>query len=487
MTTAFDTTQVIVVGAGPVGLWCASELALRGIDVILLEQLEQPVPFSKALTIHPRTLEMFAQRGVLDRFLERGVRLPTGHFGVLDSRLDFTLLDTNYPFTLMFPQAETERMLEALATERGATIRRGAAVVAVDEEGGRIVISIERPDGRQDRLAADYVIGADGTRSIVRSAAGISFDGVGSTAWGFLGDVVLDDPPAERAFSTANSSGLLMIVPMPGGIHRIVGQDPLMQHGGELSLDEFRTAVQNIAGRDFGLRDPSWLSRYGNAARIADRYRAGRVLLAGDAAHMHFPAGGVGMNVGLQDAANLSWRLADVLEGFASDALLDAYSDERRPVGVELLTGSQAQTVLTGATSPDGLALREFLSNTIAQVPEFSRYLGERLSGLAVRYGTSTDAGWRAPDLHTATGTLYGALSSGQPVLVHRDELPQPIATMARERDVVTAAASPEDLHPRWEASAVSLVRPDGYVAWSLADSDWRSVGEGLQDFRRVV
>jgi 2-polyprenyl-6-methoxyphenol hydroxylase-like FAD-dependent oxidoreductase len=479
-------TQVVVVGAGPVGLWCASELALRGIDVVVIERLEQPVPYSKALTIHPRTLELFAQRAILDRFLERGVRLPTGHFGVLDSRLDFALLDSDYPFTLMYPQSETERLLEAWAIQQGATIRRGTTLLSLDEQGDRVVVTLEGRDGPVEQLEADYVIGADGTRSQVRDAAGIAFEGTGSTAWGFLGDVVLDDPPTERAFSAANENGLLMIVPMPGGVHRVVGQDPLMQHGGELSLDEFHVAVQNIAGRDFALRDPSWLSRYGNAARLAERYRVGRILLAGDAAHMHFPAGGVGMNVGIQDAANLSWRLADVLHGLAPDDLLDAYTDERRPVGVELLRGSQAQTVLTGATSPDGLALRDFLSDAIARVPEFSRYLGERLSGLGVRYGDSADAGWRAPDIRTATGTLYGDLASGQPVLVHLEPLPASTGSLARARSIVTAAASRDDLHPRWQAVTAALVRPDGYVAWSVAEADWDAVDEGLRSFRAV-
>jgi 2-polyprenyl-6-methoxyphenol hydroxylase-like FAD-dependent oxidoreductase len=487
MTGAAGTAQVIVVGAGPVGLWCASELALRGIEVVVVERLEQPVPYSKALTIHPRTLEMFAQRAILDRFLERGMRLPTGHFGVLDSRLDFALLDTDHPYTLMFPQAETERLLEAWAVEQGATIRRGVTVASVDDKGDRVVVSLEGPDGAAEQFESDYVVGADGTRSRVRETSGIAFEGSASTAWGFLGDVVLDDPPTERAFSTANENGLLMIVPMPGGIHRIVGQDPLMQHGGGLSLDEFRTAVRNIAGRDFGLRDPSWLSRYGNAARLAERYRAGRILLAGDAAHMHFPAGGVGMNVGLQDAGNLSWRLADVLLGLAPDAILDAYTDERRPVGVELLKGSRAQTVLTGATSPDGLALREFLSDTIARVPEFSRYLSERLSGLGVRYGDSADSGWRAPDISTATGTLYSDLTSGQPVLVHRDALPESTASLAGERSIVTATASPDDRHPLWQPVTCALVRPDGYVAWSVTEPDQRAVADGIRAFRTAV
>jgi 2-polyprenyl-6-methoxyphenol hydroxylase-like FAD-dependent oxidoreductase len=477
-------TQVIVVGAGPVGLWCGSELALRGIDVVIVERLVQPVPYSKALTIHPRTLEMLAQRGIVDRFLERGVPLPTGHFGVLDSRLDFTSLDTDYPFTLMHPQSETERLLAAWAVEQGVTIRRGLTLISADDRGDRVVTTLEGPDGGIEQLDADYLIGADGTRSRVREIAGIAFEGTGSTSWGFLGDVVLDDPPAQRAFSTANENGLMMIVPLPGGGHRVVGQDPLMQHGGDFSLEEFRTAVQNIAGTDFGMRDPSWLSRYGNAARLASRYRVGRMLLAGDAAHMHFPAGGVGMNVGLQDAANLSWRLADVLDGLAGDSLLDAYTAERRPVGVELLRASQAQTVLTGATSPDGLALRRFLSDAIAQVPEFSRYLSERLSGLAVRYGDSLDAGWRAPDIRTATGTLYGDLASGQPVLVHLRDLPQSTASLARELSIVTAAPALDDLHSRWQGIAAALVRPDGYIAWSITESDWPAVETELKRFR---
>ncbi|MFD5829230.1 FAD-dependent monooxygenase [Lentzea sp. NPDC060358] len=410
--------NVVVVGAGPTGLWLAGEVRLGGAEVVVLEAKEQRDANSKALTVHPRTLEVFDCRGVVEPFLAEGVRIPDGHFGGLPDRMDFAALDTPYPFTLALPQARTEELLEERVRGLGATVLRGCEVTGLTDDG------VALADGRV--IAADYVVGCDGTRSTVRAAAGIDFPGTDATTWGWLGDVVLDAPPERGFASVTGAAGGLMVVPLPGGVHRIVGGDArtnVAEWPGELTLDELRATVGEIAGTDFGMRDPRWLSRFGNATRQAAAYRRGRVLLAGDAAHMHFPTGGVGMNVGIQDAHNLGWKLAAVVTGRADEALLDTYHDERHPVGADLLAHTRAQTALITGYSAELRALRTVVSGLIAVAPDMARILAERLSGLDVDYGT----GRRAPD----RDGLFTRLRAG--------------------RSVRTAAG---------------LVRPDGHLAW---------------------
>ncbi|MEU3642340.1 FAD-dependent monooxygenase [Lentzea sp. NPDC034063] len=394
--------DVVIVGAGPTGLWLAGELRLGGASVVVLETRLNRDENSKALTIHPRTIEILDCRGVVELFLEEGIRIPNGHFGGLPDRMDFSVLDTPYPFTLALPQVRTEELLEQRAVGMGATVRRGCQVVGLTPNG------VELADGE---VAGRYVVGCDGTRSTVREVAGIDFPGTAATTWGWLGDVVLDDPPARGFASFTGPDGGLMVVPLPGGVHRIVGGDPATNRPewpGELTLDELRATVKAIAGTDFGLRDPKWLSRFGNATRQASAYRSGSVLLAGDAAHMHFPTGGVGMNVGIQDAHNLGWKLAAVVTGRADDSLLDTYHSERHPVGADLLRHTRAQTALMTAYSAEGQALRAVVSGLIATAPDMSKELAERLSGLDVDYGN----GRRVPD----DGTLFTRLRSGRPV-----------------------------------------------------------------------
>ncbi len=402
-------SDVVVVGAGPTGLWLAGELRLGGATVTVLDQRRHRNPHSKALTIHPRTIEVFDCRGVADAFLAEGIRIPDGHFGGLPDRMDFSVLETPYPFTLAVPQERTEELLEHRARELGVIMRRNCRVTSLATEGVELSTG-EIVEGR-------FVVGCDGTRSAVRSAADIEFAGTEATTWGWLGDVVLDAPPEQVGSTVRSADGFMMMVPLPGGIHRLVGADPARNQAeqpGELTLDGLREKVRRIAGTDFGMRDPVWLSRFSNETRQAVSYRRGTVLLAGDAAHMHFPAGGVGMNVGIQDAHNLGWKLAAVVTGQADDALLDSYDQERRPVGAALLEQTRAQTALMTTYSPEGDALRTVMSGLIAGVPEVSRLLAEGLSGLGVAYAT----GPRVPNLSLGDGaTLFERLRTGDHVV----------------------------------------------------------------------
>ena len=473
--------QAVVVGAGPVGLFVAAELRLAGVSVVVLEQRLTRDPNSKALTIHPRTIEILASRGLEAPFLAEAGRLPSGHFASLDNRMDFRLLATDFPFTLALPQERTEELLEDNARQLGTDIRRGHRFTGYTERGDCVVVAAEGPAGRYE-LAAEFLLGCDGARSAVRQAAAIAFPGTQASVFGWLGDVVLDDPPPTPAYSKSTVDGLLMIVAMPGGLHRIVGhthRDVRADWPGELTFDELRDDVLAITGEDFGMRSPVWLSRYGNASRQAADYRKGRVLLAGDAAHQHMPAGGVGMNAGIQDAVNLGWKVAATVNGWAPESLLDSYHAERHPVGADLLRSTQAQTALTTAFTPDGQQLRALVSELIATTPDFARALAERLSGLAVHYRAADAAahpltGTRAPDFtFGGGGSVFELLRSGRYVLLDFD-IDHPIDDdpVLDHPWLVGHRGRPVDLPATWSQVRAVLIRPDGYVEWIGTTAD---------------
>jgi 2-polyprenyl-6-methoxyphenol hydroxylase-like FAD-dependent oxidoreductase len=470
------TQQVVIAGAGPVGLWLAAELRLGGVTVTVVEERPERDERSRALTVHPRTIEILASRDAHGPFLEAGTPIPSGHFGGLDARLDFRVLDTPFPYTLALPQARTEEFLQERALALGARVLRGHRVTGLTQAPDAVTLRIRGPEGPYE-LRAAYAVGCDGVRSTVRAAAGIGFSGTSATVLGFLGDVRLDSPPPP-GFSVCGPSGGLMAVPLPGGLTRLVGITPddlTATWPGDLTLDELRAKARAVAGRDFGLRDPVWLSRFGNATRQAERYRSGRVLLAGDAAHQHFPTGGVGMNAGIQDAHNLGWKLAAVLAGRAGETLLDSYHDERHPVGARLLESSRAQTALMTAFSPEGLALRGELSTLLATHPALNATLAERVSGLAVGYPPADPAahpltGTRAPDLAVeGSEGLFSLLRPGRPLLLDlAGDLPAEPSAPGAVRHTGALVRPPS----AWSGVRAALIRPDGHVAWARTERD---------------
>ncbi|WP_420310799.1 FAD-dependent monooxygenase [Streptomyces sp. YS-B37] len=473
-----ETQQVVIAGGGPVGLWLAAELRLNDISVTVLETRTEIDDRSKALTVHPRGIEVLASRGIHQRFLDESLKISTGHFANLSGRLDFSVLDTPFPYTLFIPQARTEALFEEYARDLGATVRRGHRVTGFTEHADSVTVRVEGPEGPYE-IGAEYIAGCDGTRSTVREAAGIDFPGTASTHLGWLGDVRFDNPPAP-GYNRFNERGGLMIVPLPDNRWRIAGTTPdsvTTEWPGDFTMDELRRKVVDITGEDFGMRDPSWLSRYGNATRLASPYRRGRVVLAGDAAHQHFPTGGVGMNVGFQDAFNLGWKLAATIDGWASDGLLDSYHADRHPVGERLMEHSRAQTHLFHAFSPEGLALRDLLSRMVAQSREFSDVLAGRLTALDVAY-PSTDptahpvTGTRAPDLPlTGTdGTLFGALRADSYVLL--DLTADGALADRAQRRIRVHAGAPDGTRPAWADVRAALIRPDGHVAWAWTEED---------------
>lgn len=471
--------EVVVVGAGPVGLMLASELALAGVRVRVFEQRARRTEQSRALTLHPRSLELLDQRGIVDRFLRRGVPIPSAHFAALDTRLDLSCLPTRHPYTLFLPQVHTEALLEERALELGVELAREHSVVGLAQTGDAVVLRVEGPAGEREVRAA-WAVGCDGAGSAVRRALGVDFPGTATTRTALLGDVVLADPPA-RPLSRTTAQGLLLLVPLGDGAHRIVVVDPTRAQvplAEPVTLDELRGAVTRILGSDLGMGAPRWLSRFGDATRLAERYRVGRVFLAGDAAHMHFPAGGQGLNVGLQDAANLGWKLAAAVHGWAPPGLLDSYHDERRPVGEALARNTTAQAKLMDV-SPEGLALRELIDGLLALAP-VQRELAGLISAIDVAYPPAEAShplvGRRMPDLDLLPGRgpqrLYAALHAGRFALLDRSGDPDLHDAWApwRERlePVAASVAADEELG----GAALVLVRPDGHVAWAGAAAE---------------
>src|SRR5580704_1255237 len=313
--------DVAVVGGGPVGMWLAAELHRGGVRPVVLERRTERPPHSKALTIYPRTVEQFAMRGLVGRWLDEGTPVPSSHFGLLKNRLDFSFLDTRYPYTLFLPQRRTEELLEDHLAELGVPYLRQHSVTGLRQDDTGVDLDVESPEGRVIVRAA-YVAGCDGAGSVVRAAAGIDFVGTSDTWQTILGDIELTDPPLVPSLTLDQPGGSIYMVAIGARRYRLAVIDHATQYDltdKPVTFADLRAGALRVAGTDSGMRESpgAWLSRVGNAARQAACYRAGRVLLAGDAAHIHYPAGGQGLNLGLQDATNLAWKLAAEIRGWA--------------------------------------------------------------------------------------------------------------------------------------------------------------------------
>ncbi|MGW1226495.1 FAD-dependent monooxygenase [Streptomyces sp. NPDC002530] len=471
-------TQVIVVGAGPAGMMLAGELRLAGVDVVVLEKLARRTGESRGLGFTARTMEVFDQRGLLSRFGDIEVS-NQGHFGGLP--IDFAVLDGAHQAAKTIPQSQTETVLEEWVTSLGADIRRSHELLSAKDAGDHVEAEVRGPEGVH-RLTAPYLVGCDGGRSLVRKQAGFAFPGTASTMEMFLADVKgLNLPP--RMIGETLPGGMVMVGPLPDGITRLIVCErgtPPQRRETPPSYDEVAAAWKRLTGDDISHGEPVWVSSFGDATRQATHYRQGRVLLAGDSAHIHLPAGGQGMNTSIQDAVNLGWKLAAVARGRMDETFLDTYHDERHPVGQRLLMNTRAQGLLF-LSGAEVQPLRDVFSELIRYEP-VSRHLAAMVSGLEIRYAVDGGAhpllGRRMPHLEltgtTSPGSSTEALHAGRGVLLDladNAELRRRASGWTDRVDVVTAAPKELPRDGALDGTAAVLVRPDGYVAWAAPGS----------------
>src|SRR3989440_97711 len=388
--------DVAVVGGGPVGMWLAAELHRGGVRPVVLERRAQRPPYSKALTIYPRTVEQFAMRGLVDRWLAEGTPVPSSHFALMKNRLDFSFLPTRYPFTLFLPQRRTEELLEEHLAELGVPYLRRHAVTGLRQDKAGVDLDVDSPGGPAVVRAA-YAVGCDGAASVVRAAARIDFEGTPDTWRTILGDIELTDPPPTPALTLNQPGGSMYMVAIGGGRNR-------------------------------------------------------------------------------QDAANLAWKLAAEIRGWAPPGLLDSYHAERYPVGLDVIDDSLAQCGLIANPTREGVALRDRFNAILGTDPSLCRELAVRLSGLAIRYPPPAPellTGQRAPDFDlrgSRAATLFGLLAPARFVLLNLGSAATIPDAYADRLDTVTAQLAGD--HPEFAGLRALLIRPDGYIAWATAADD---------------
>ncbi|WP_372345793.1 FAD-dependent monooxygenase [Streptomyces sp. KL116D] len=463
-TASGSTNSVIIVGSGPTGLLLAGDLAAAGVPVTLVEKRPRGISnLSRAFVVHARTLEQLDARGLADQIEEAGQQLDRLRlFGRLS--IDLTGLPSRFNHLLVVPQYEVEKALERRAAEAGVTFAYDTEVTGLVQGSDGVTLQLRTKEGESaaDReLSAAYVVGTDGMRSTVREAVGLPFPGRSAIRSVVLADVRLAEKPENLLTVNAVGDAFAFIAPFGDGYYRVIGWNRArnVPDTEPLDLDEIKEIARLALGHDYGMHDARWMSRFHSDERQAPHYRVGRVLLAGDAAHVHTPAGGQGMNTGLQDAANLSWKLAAVVGGRASADLLDTYEAERHPVGRAVLRSSGGIVRMAMAKRPWTLAARAALTGFLDRVrPARTRAVGQ-ITGIGVRYpapkGAHPLVGRRVPDVALQGGTrLYEALRAGEFVLI----LPQGEQS---GRDGVRVA------HWAGDRRTALLVRPDGYAAWA--------------------
>ncbi len=457
--------EVIISGGGPTGMMLASELRLHDVDVLVLERDREPSPLVRSLGLHARSIEIMDQRGLLDRFLAHGTRYPAGsrHFAGIDKPWPADL-DTAHDYVLGIPQPVTDSLLAERAVELGAQVRRGHEVTGLEQDEDGVTVALA--DGA--RLRSRWLVGCDGGRSLVRRLLGVAFPGEPAQTEWLLAEMEVTATPGEvTAVSNEVRKAHLGFGIGPAGngsFRAVVPAATVSEDRTEPpTLDEFRTQLRAYAGTDFGVHSPRWLSRFTDATRLVERYRTGRVFLAGDAAHVHPPLGGQGLGLGIQDAFNLGWKLAAAVDGWAPGDLLASYHAERHPVAADVLNTTRAQSLLI-SPEPGPQAVRRLLADLL-DIEDVSRFLAEKVTGTGVRYEVGAGhqlLGKRLRDVRLARGRLYQLTREGRGLLLDQTGA----LTVAGWADRVDHVV---DVSDELDVPAV-LLRPDGHVVWAGDD-----------------
>ncbi|MFL5736808.1 MAG: FAD-dependent monooxygenase [Actinomycetota bacterium] len=464
---------VLIAGGGPTGMMLAAELTLAGVDVAIVERQTSPerVVGSRAGGLHIRTTEVLDQRGIADRFIQEGQKYPAVGFHMI--QLNVSDFPTRHNYLLALWQKHTERILAGWIDELKVPIYRRREVTGFtqDDTGVDVAVSGGAP------LRAEYLVGCDGGRSVVRKAAGIEFAGWDPTTSWLIAEARFTEEPAWGF--RQDGSGTHAIGKIEDGAAMGLALTEPELRTGEPTLDDIREALVAVYGTDFGIQSPMWLSRFTDVTRQAVAYRQGRVLLAGDAAHIHPPMGGQGLNIGVQDAVNLGWKLAQVVKRTSPESLLDTYHAERHPVAARVLKNTMAQVALRrpdDRTKALGDYVSEFLSTD-----EPRKQLAGEMSGLGIHYDVGEghpQLGRRMPDLDLVAADgpvrVYSLLHEARPILLNFGDPASiditPWADRVQSMDAEYAGTWELPVLGEVTAPTAVLVRPDGYVAW---------VGEG--------
>ena len=473
---------VVIAGGGPTGLMLAGELALAGVDVAIVERRpDQRLAGLRAGGLHSRTIEVLDQRGIADRFLSQGQRGPAVGFHMI--RLDISDFPTRHNYLLALRQNDIERILAGWVDELKVPIYRGHEVAgfAQDDTG----VDVEFSNGQS--LRTSYLVGCDGGRSAIRKAANIEFAGWDPTMSWMIAEVEMSQEPAWGFRSNAFGIHALGKIE-EGGRVGVVLTEPQLEARGEPTLRELSEALVAVYGTDYGVHSPTWLSRFTDMTRQAATYRDRRVLLAGDAAHVHPPMGGQGLNIGVQDAVNLGWKLAQVIKRTSPESLLDSYHAERHPVAARVLRNTMAQVALR-RTDDRSKALGDTVSELLG-MDEPRRRIAAEMSGLGVHYDLGEGhplLGRRMPDLDllTASGPLrvFALLHDARPVLLNLGTSGKPDigpwVDRVQQVDAKHAGIWELPILGAVTAPAAVLIRPDGYVAW-VGDADQQGLADAL-------
>jgi len=474
--------KVLIAGAGPVGLTLANELARHGVSVRIVDKAGERTDKSKALVMWSRTLELFDDAGYVDKFLPAGMvahgaQISTGKEVV--ARISFGSLDSRYPYALMIPQSETERVLEEQLAARGVTVERLVELSGFDEEGDKVDATIKKANGETETVSADWLIGCDGAHSTVRHGLGFTFEGSTQQSDWVLADGYLSGlEPKDRIHIFWHREGILAFFPIGSERWRVVadlGPATSEARHPDPTLAEVQALLMQRGSPGITMSDPVWLAAFRINERKVKDYRRGRVFLAGDAAHIHSPAGGQGMNTGIQDAFNLAWKLKMVIAGTAKSSLLDSYSVERSAIGEIVLRNAGRMTDAAILRNPIAQGLRNAVVKFAAGFPVLQHAVADQLSELKLAYPMSP---------LTAKNDHAGHAGHGpKPGMRWPDRLPGDAAgrifTGLGPQAVVTALAAkfpklvmPVSADDPAHAGALRLIRPDGYVGFVGSSAD---------------